>query len=55
MKTTQELLRHASPGIAMGICAKAVTADKWQAQDTIAALFVGSSNQSSSRAHTAFA
>ena len=46
VKTTQELLRHASPGITMGIYAKAVTADKRQAQDTIAAMFVGNSNQS---------
>jgi integrase len=45
VKTTQELLRHASPGITMGICAKAVTADKRQARDTIAALFVGNSRQ----------
>jgi integrase len=43
VKTTQELLRHASPGVTMGIYAKAVTADKRQAQDTIAALFVGNS------------
>jgi integrase len=45
VKTTQELLRHASPGITMGIYAKAVTADKRQAQDTIAAMFVGNSNR----------
>lgn len=50
VKTTQELLRHASPGITMGIYAKAVTADKRHAQDTIAALFVGSSNQSADAA-----
>jgi hypothetical protein len=46
LKTTQELMRHASPGITMGIYAKAVTADKRQAQDTVAAMFVGNSNQS---------
>jgi integrase len=46
VKTTQELLRHASPGITMGIYAKAVTADKRQAQETIAALFVGNTKQS---------
>jgi hypothetical protein len=40
-------MRHASPGITMGIDAKAVTADKRQAQDTMAAMFTGSSNQSS--------
>lgn len=45
VKTTQELLRHASPGITMGIYAKAVTADKRHAQDAITALFVGTSNQ----------
>ena len=38
MKTTQELLRHASPGITMGIYAKPVTADKGQ-EDAIHALF----------------
>jgi integrase len=42
VKTTQELLRHASPGITMGIYAKAVTEDKRRAQDTIASLFVTS-------------
>jgi hypothetical protein len=52
-KTTQELLRHASPGITMGIYAKAVTADKRQAQDIIAALFVGNSNQSAATAASA--
>ena len=41
IKTTQELMRHASPGITLGVYAKAVTADKRQAQDSIAALFVG--------------
>ncbi|HXC94517.1 MAG TPA: tyrosine-type recombinase/integrase [Edaphobacter sp.] len=46
VKTTQELLRHASPGITMGVYAKAVTADKRKAQDSIAALFVGNSLQS---------
>lgn len=46
VKTTQELLRHASPGITMGIYAKAVTADKRHAQNAIAALFVSNSNQS---------
>lgn len=50
VKTTQELLRHASPGITMGIYAKAVTADKRHAQDTIAALFIGNSNQSTDAA-----
>ncbi len=50
VKTTQELLRHASPGITLGIYAKAVMADKRHAQDTIAALFVGNSNQSADAA-----
>lgn len=40
LKTTQELMRHASPDITLGIYAKAVTADKRQAQNTLAALFV---------------
>jgi hypothetical protein len=34
-------MRHSSPGITLGIYAKAVTADKRQAQDVIAALFMG--------------
>jgi integrase len=45
VKTTQELLRHASPAMTLGIYAKAVTADKRLAQNNIAALFMGS-NQS---------
>jgi integrase len=53
VKTTQELLRHASPGITMGIYAKAVTADKRQAQETIAALFVGNTKQSEPTANVA--
>lgn len=32
---------HASPGITMGVYAKAVTADKREAQNAIAALFMG--------------
>jgi integrase len=40
LKTTQELLRHASPDITLGIYAKAVTADKREAQDKLVALFV---------------
>jgi hypothetical protein len=45
-KDDAELLRHASPEITMSVYAKAVTADKRQAQDSITALFVGNSNQS---------
>lgn len=55
VKTTQELLRHASPGITMGIYAKAVTADKRQAQDAIAAMFVPNSKQSLEAANAASA
>lgn len=40
VKTTQELLRHSSPVMTLGTYAKAVTADKRNAQDTIAALFL---------------
>jgi integrase len=40
VKTTQELLRHSSPVMTLGIYAKAVTADKRNAQDAIAALFL---------------
>jgi integrase len=46
VKTTQELLRHSSPVMTMGTYAKAVTADKRNAQDTIAALFVEKDNKS---------
>jgi integrase len=45
VKTTQELMRHSSPGITLGIYAKAVTADKRQAQDVIAALFMGEAEE----------
>jgi integrase len=44
VKTTQELLRHASPTITMALYAKAVTADKRHAQDAIAAMFVEKPN-----------
>jgi integrase len=47
VKTTQELLRHSSPVMTLGTYAKAVTADKRIAQDTIAALFTGKSNDQS--------
>jgi hypothetical protein len=39
----------------MGIYAKAITADKRQAQDTIAALFVGNSNRSATTTNAATA
>jgi integrase len=41
VKTTQELMRHASPDVTVGIYAKALTADKREAQDKLVALFVG--------------
>lgn len=41
VKTTQELLRHASPVMTLGTYAQAVTADKRLAQSNLAALFVG--------------
>jgi integrase len=46
VKTTQELLRHSSPLMTMGTYAKAVTADKRNAQDAIAALFVDKDDES---------
>ena len=55
VKTTQELMRHASPGITMAIYAKAVTADKRNAQNAIAALFVSNSNQSADATSAAIA
>jgi integrase len=39
VKTTQDLMRHASPMMTLGTYAKAVTADKRLAQDVIVALF----------------
>jgi integrase len=46
VKVTQDLMRHSSPLMTMGVYAKAVTADKRNAQDAIAALFVEKSNKS---------
>ena len=48
VKTTQELLRHASPLMTMAVYAKAVTADKRTAQDAIAALFVSKGSETAS-------
>lgn len=39
VKVTQDLMRHSSPLITMSVYAKAVTADKRNAQDIIAAMF----------------
>jgi integrase len=44
VKTTQELMRHASPDVTVGIYAKALTADKREAQDKLVALFLGDSS-----------
>jgi integrase len=41
VKTTQDLLRYASPMMTLGVYAKAMTADKRAAQDGIAALLTG--------------
>jgi integrase len=46
VKTAQELMRHASPDMTVGIYAKALTADKREAQDKLVALFVGDSSTS---------
>ncbi|WP_353073078.1 tyrosine-type recombinase/integrase [Tunturiibacter gelidoferens] len=43
VKTTQELLRHSSPVMTLGVYAKAVNEDKRMAQNAIAALFLGPS------------
>ena len=40
VKTTQDLLRHASPVMTLGTYAKAVTADKRNAQNTVVDLFL---------------
>jgi integrase len=47
VKTTQDLLRHASPVMTMGTYAKAVTAEKRHAQDLVAALLLGKDDKSS--------
>jgi len=47
VKTTQDLLRHASPVMTMGIYAKAVTADKRRAQDQVVNLFLDKNDESS--------
>jgi integrase len=39
VKVTQELLRHSSPVMTLGTYAQAVTGDKRDAQDTVAAMF----------------
>jgi integrase len=40
VKTTQELMRHASPVMTLGTYVQAVTSDKREAQSNVAALFV---------------
>jgi integrase len=40
VKTTQDLLRHSSPVMTLGTYAKAVTADKRNAQETVMNLFL---------------
>ena len=40
VKTTQDLLRHASPVMTLGTYAKAVTSDKRNAQNTVVELFL---------------
>jgi len=50
VKTTQELLRHSSPLMTLGIYAKGVTAEKRSAQEVIASLFVDASSASSKKA-----
>ena len=40
VKTTQDLLRHSSPVMTLGTYAKAVTADKRKAQETVVGLFI---------------
>jgi hypothetical protein len=48
VKTTQDLLRHSSPMMTLGVYAKAVTADKRAAQDAIAAMMIGKETKSGS-------
>ena len=40
VKTTQELMRHSTPAMTLGTYAQAVTADKREAQDRIAAMIL---------------
>ena len=46
VKVTQDLMRHSSPLVTMGVYAKAVTSDKRNAQDAIASLFVRKNTES---------
>jgi len=41
VKTTQELMRHATAGITLELYAQAVTEDKREAQNTLSALITG--------------
>jgi integrase len=43
VKTTQELMRHATPVMTLGTYAQAVTADKREAQDRVAAMILPNS------------
>jgi integrase len=46
VKTTQDLLRHSSPMMTLGVYAKAVTADKREAQEVIATMIMGKGTKS---------
>jgi integrase len=41
VKTTQELMRHATADITLELCAQAVTEDKREAQNVLAGLIMG--------------
>ena len=41
IRTSQELLRHASPTMTLGVYAKALTQDKRQAQQNVVSMLVG--------------
>jgi len=49
VKTTQDLLRHSSPMMTLGVYAKAVTADKRAAQEAIVAMMRGKESKKGSK------
>ena len=50
IKTTQELMRHATADITLELYAQAVTEDKREAQDALAALIAGQTIPANQRA-----
>ncbi len=55
VKTTQELMRHATAGITLELYAQAVTEDKRAAQNALAALIAGPKTAVAEAAQTSLA